>query len=202
MRQDGGSYVDGRLRRVGAQDRRAGRRAVVGGGLVLAAAALGFATWDSGDPGTIAWVARNDVAAAAPLRAADFEQTTVMLPDPGVLFPATTAPDGTAARPINAGEPLLNGDVRAGGAAQHRAVTLTLPGERVPANLDSGARIDVWGGPAGSPTLLLADAPVAAVSAVSEISGSAQVELLVPESLGDEAVSAAMSEDLVLVRRP
>lgn len=190
------------MRPVETAERRVRTRTFVGMGLVLGAAALGFATWDRDSAQTMGWVARHHVAATAPLTEADFDRAEVAVPDPTVLFASGTAPGGTAARAISAGEPLLRGDVRPAGAERTRAVTLTVAAERLPAGLQAGGRVDVWTGPAAAPSRVLADVPVAAVSDGSDAGGFAQIELLVPEDSGEQAVRAALADDVIVVRRP
>lgn len=173
---------------------------VAGAALVVVAAAVGLATWDRGGGGTIAWVARHELAPAAPVTQADFDRVAVSLPDPGVLYPAATPPVGTAGRPIAAGEPLLAADVRPEAAADSVAVTLSLAPERLPAGLAPGAQVDVWTGPA--PRLVLSGVTVSHVASGSDLAGTAQVEVLVPTQTGEHAVAAALADEVVVVRRP
>ena len=82
-----------------ADHQRMGRLRVGAGlGLVVAAAVLAWAAMSSGGSTAQAWVARAPVPESGVVDVAQFQLADVTLPEPAVLWPATTVPSGAMAR--------------------------------------------------------------------------------------------------------
>lgn len=176
------------------QGARGRGRLLAGCALVLAAAVICVLSLGGESAGGQAWVATGAVARDAGADISDFTLATVEVPDPRVLWPSEREPLGVAVRTINAGEPLLAGDLSAGDARSR--VTLPVAPDHVPPDLQAGDVIDVW--TAGSTAPLVAAAVVQAVTPPDL--GAGRVEIAVDAQQVSAGVRAASSDGLVLVR--
>lgn len=175
-------------------------RTVAGVVLIAGAAIVGLVAGRE-PPGTPAWVLARPVAADSEVSAADLVPAEVRLPDGAALWPGGTAPQGVARRSLPAGQPLMAADLGPTPAGDVRAVSLTLPPERLPAALQVGDEVDVWVRGGGAPQLALTGVAVAGIQSDPALAQLAQVSVRVAAADAEAAVAAALADDVVLVRR-
>ncbi len=183
-----------------ADHQRMGRLRVGAGlGLVVAAAVLAWAAMSSGGSTAQAWVARAPVPESGVVDVAQFQLADVTLPEPAVLWPATTVPSGVTTRSIAPGQPLLGADLTSAAPAGLRRVTLPVDPDQMPEGLVAGDVVDVW-------TAATTTGPLIAGVVVQQVSppdiGTGRVEIAVPADDVPAAVRATAAEQVVLARHP
>ena len=183
-----------------ADHHRRGRLRVGAGlGLVLAAAVLAWAATSSGGSTTQAWVARESVPESGVVEVAQFQLADVTLPEPAVLWPATTVPSGVTTRSIAPGQPLLGADLTSAAPTGLRRVTLPVDPDQMPEGLVAGDVVDVW-------TAATTTGPLIAGVVVQQVSppdiGTGRVEIAVPAADVAAAVRATAADQVVLARHP
>lgn len=178
-----------RVQRAGWRD----PRLWVGAALVAVSVVAGARLLAAADDTVPVWAAADDLAAGAPVSAADLEQHRVRFADADDLagyYPGDgPPPEGLLLRPVGAGELLPRAAV--GAAAQRGLVQLPLSvdPEQVPPSVDTGSVVDVYvlgtdtaRGEAAEPAL--SGASVVAAPDVEDsfvVSGKRQLVLAVPE---------------------
>lgn len=174
-------------------------RVGAGLGLVLAAAVLAWAATSSGGSTTQAWVARESVPESGAVEVAQFQLADVTLPEPAVLWPATTVPSGVTTRSIAPGQPLLGADLTSAAPTGLRRVTLPVDPDQMPEGLIAGDVVDVW-------TAAATTGPLIQAVVVQQVSppdiGTGRVEIAVPAADVAAAVRATAADQVVLARHP
>ncbi|WP_091119598.1 hypothetical protein [Nocardioides terrae] len=189
----------------------------VGAALVAVSVVAGARLLAASDDTVRVWAAGDDLAAGAPVTAADLEQHRVRFADGddvGGYFRATEPPDGVLLRGVGAGELVPRSAVGAADQNGTVQVPLAVDPEQVPPSVGTGSVVDVYllGGPVDGARDADAEPVLAGVSVVDApavedsfvASGKRQLVLAVPE---DDAhrffglVGAADSPTLTVVRR-
>jgi len=122
-------------------------RLIIGLLLILVSVAVGARLFATADRTTSVWAAARDLDVGAVLRDGDLVRRQVRLLDvTDKYLAADTAPVGyTLTRAVGDGELVPSAAVRGPGAAgERRLVTVTVPRDRLPAQLSAGSRVDVY----------------------------------------------------------
>lgn len=191
-------------------------RLVVGLLLVLVSVAVGARVFATADRTTAVWAAARDLDAGTVLGPGDLVQKRVRLLDSASRYVAgDQSPVGyVLTRAVGTGELLPTGAILAPGEARdHRLVTIAVDRDRLPPDLHSGARVDVYvtakgsGGGSDSPAVLVV--PAANVAEPPQTGGqlgaaTAQVPVVlsVPPDLVAGLIDSSRHGDVDLVTVP
>lgn len=165
---------------------------------------------------TIVWSAVTDLAPGEIIEASDVIKSRVLLPDNASYYLAgsTSIIGNYVVRPVGASELIPAYGLSTEFGTQLRRIPIALPRSRIPADVKSGSRIDIYGLPKNQyegnidtksekkSQALLINASVDAIDfEASKMGGEIGITILVPEAIVLRFISSMTEFDFIVVKR-
>lgn len=165
---------------------------------------------------TIVWSAVTDLAPGEIIEASDVIKSRVLLPDNASYYLAgsTSIIGNYVVRPVGASELIPAYGLSTEFGTQLRRIPIALPRSRIPADVKSGSRIDIYGLPKNQyegnidtksekkSQALLINASVDAIDfEASKMGGEIGITILVPEEIVLRFISSMTEFDFIVVKR-